>query len=1132
MGCILVLVSGSGLPGVVEAQDRGLFSPIELLSAASGTRSPSTVDRPMTIRSRLVQIDFDQLRITRPRGVRGSAARIPLRLNLFDDAVYPATIERVLPTDSGYALTGALDDTPLGTITLVVNGSVAAGTVRSPAATYTIRSVGDGLYVIREVDLSQLAPEAEPLSRAPPTAVERPWPPRPPWPEAGPPPPPEGAGRWRMAPRGRAASKPSREDAPAPLPGGAGLPRASADPRVAGPQTDDGSVIDVIAFYTPAARVFAGGAAEVEALIDLRVAETNQAYADSNVIQRIDLVFREEVDYAEAGDIQTDLDRLSRTADGFLDHLHALRDVYAADIVHLFEDRDVSDATGIAWDMRNVSHEFESAAFSISNVRAENILFAHELGHNMGLNHDRFEQDWIGKLAPDHPDSNKPFPYSYGYVNQRMFEPGAAPSAEWRTIMAYPWQCREQLSAYCAPILRFSNADQTWDGDPLGVPGDAPSSSITGPSDAQRSLDATRVTVANFRPSADRARCVYRVTPDSHLAQSDGGTVQVRVFARPGCAWTAASDGAFLSVVGGASGAGRGAVRYRVTANPGPRRTGTLTIAGRTVTVHQIGPKTPGICTRTRQVHEAVVRHRRLDHCWEVTDEDLAAIRRFHIVGRGLTSLRPSDLAGFTNLEELGLYENSLTALPPAVFAGSPRLRYIGLSNNRLEALPAGVFAGLTELEELQLHGNLLRTLPVGAFSSLANLKTLSLGGNQLTLLPGGAFAGLTRLEELILSYNRLTTLPAGAFAGLSGLTTLWLHDNRLAGLLSGAFTGLTTLEELTLSDNEIASLPSGIFTGLKSLRELILYNNPGDPFPLTLQLEHTGGNVGLPGGATVVVGVDSGAPFRMPVNVSAGGGALSATTATVPPGGIESAPVVVTQTGTGAVTVQLGPPPAAPRGFRGVSTHSGPPLALFGPNRPPESVGRLPDLSLQVGAETTVDVSAAFRDPDGDPLTYATTSSSPRVATARVSGESATVAGLAAGRATVTVTATDAGGSDTSAAQRFEVRVLQPFTDDPIVAGETPVRAVHFTELRTRIDALRSSAGLRRFAWMDPVLRAGVTPVRLVHLTELRSALAGAYAAVGRSVPPWTDAAPVGGATSIRAVHLMELRAAVLRLE
>ena len=52
-------------------------------------------------------------------------------------------------------------------------------------------------------------------------------------------------------------------------------------------------------------------------------------------------------------------------------------------------------------------------------------------------------------------------------------------------------------------------------------------------------------------------------------------------------------------------------------------------------------------------------------------------------------------------------------------------------------------------------------------------------------------------------------------------------------------------------------------------------------------------------------------------------------------------------------------------------------------------------------------------------------------------------------------------------------------FTDDPIVAGVTPVRAVHFTELRAHIDALREEAGLGRFRWTDPVLRAGVTPVR-----------------------------------------------------
>ena len=109
-----------------------------------------------------------------------------------------------------------------------------------------------------------------------------------------------------------------------------------------------------------------------------------------------------------------------------------------------------------------------------------------------------------------------------------------------------------------------------------------------------------------------------------------------------------------------------------------------------------------------------------------------------------------------------------------------------------------------------------------------------------------------------------------------------------------------------------------------------------------------------------------------------------------------------------------------------------------------------------------------------------------------------------------------------------------QPFTDHPIVPGVTPVRAVHFTELRTRIDELRAAAeGLRRFAWTDPVLRAGVTRVRLDHLLELRFALEAAYAAAGRPAPPWTDAAPpVGGRTPIRAAHLMELRAAVIALQ
>ena len=212
-----------------------------------------------------------------------------------------------------------------------------------------------------------------------------------------------------------------------------------------------------------------------------------------------------------------------------------------------------------------------------------------------------------------------------------------------------------------------------------------------------------------------------------------------------------------------------------------------------------------------------------------------------------------------------------------------------------------------------------------------------------------------------------------------------------------------------------------------------------------------------------------------------------------------------------------------------------GPTSCLAPANRPPERVGTLAPLTIGVDeAAVSVEVQGAFRDPDGDALTYGATSSAPSVATVRIAGSGVTVTPISPGSATVTVTATDVGGSNTAATQSFTVTVtaVAPFTDHPIVPGETPVRAIHFSELRSRIDALRTRGGLAAYGWTDPVLTARVTPVRLVHLLELRSALAGAYAAAGRQAPSWTDAAPAAGAAPIRAVHLMELRAAVAALE
>ena len=103
-------------------------------------------------------------------------------------------------------------------------------------------------------------------------------------------------------------------------------------------------------------------------------------------------------------------------------------------------------------------------------------------------------------------------------------------------------------------------------------------------------------------------------------------------------------------------------------------------------------------------------------------------------------------------------------------------------------------------------------------------------------------------------------------------------------------------------------------------------------------------------------------------------------------------------------------------------------------------------------------------------------------------------------------------------------------FTDDPIVPGVTPLKALHFTELRMRIDDLRVRHGLGRFRWTDPTLRAGITLVRGVHMSELRSALDQVYDAVGLRGGFSTGAVLAGW--EIHTWHINELRRWVEALE
>ncbi len=94
-------------------------------------------------------------------------------------------------------------------------------------------------------------------------------------------------------------------------------------------------------------------------------------------------------------------------------------------------------------------------------------------------------------------------------------------------------------------------------------------------------------------------------------------------------------------------------------------------------------------------------------------------------------------------------------------------------------------------------------------------------------------------------------------------------------------------------------------------------------------------------------------------------------------------------------------------------------------PNRAPVAGDPIPDLEVDMDTIANVNVAEHFDDPDGDPLTFAASSSSPAHASVSVSGSVVTVRGVLIGAAMVIVTASDPEGL--TARQAFQVTVTNP---------------------------------------------------------------------------------------------------------
>jgi hypothetical protein len=84
--------------------------------------------------------------------------------------------------------------------------------------------------------------------------------------------------------------------------------------------------------------------------------------------------------------------------------------------------------------------------------------------------------------------------------------------------------------------------------------------------------------------------CQYVLTPSRTNFGPEGGQASVQVSVANGCEWRAKSNDFWITITSGSGERGNGTVSFTVGGNGGPEKSGTMTIAGQTVTIQQQGP--------------------------------------------------------------------------------------------------------------------------------------------------------------------------------------------------------------------------------------------------------------------------------------------------------------------------------------------------------------------------------------------------------------------------------------------------------------------------------------------------------------------------------------------------------------
>ncbi len=344
-------------------------------------------------------------------------------------------------SETSFAYKGKVEGYKGSSVIFVLHNGILTGSVTINGDITQILHVAKGYYALKRLDLAKL-PSDKPDSVAPL--------------------PSEKTNLVQLIPNPKATSQdrtpPAQQDVLSPV------SRATTHDD----SLTNGSIVDVLVLYTPAALAKSGG--DIVGEIQNAVEWMNVALAESPPTGvQMRLVGIRLVNYVEQGQSDIDLDRLRNKDDGYLEGIHDLRDKLGADFVAMLVS---TMEPGIAGLGEVCPQGNVDCGFAVIARDWVHTTLAHELGHNFGLHHDCFVEFGFPYTSANCGSAPGRITYNYGYVHYNPADLSNLQGQNYYTIMAYYSEC-SHFGANCKIAHAYSSPNAFFNAStiPRGIPG-------------------------------------------------------------------------------------------------------------------------------------------------------------------------------------------------------------------------------------------------------------------------------------------------------------------------------------------------------------------------------------------------------------------------------------------------------------------------------------------------------------------------------------------------------------------------------------------------------------------------------------------------------------------------------------